>query len=112
MIPGMGGGLDPKKMQGIMKKMGINQEEVDAKRVFIEKEDGNIVVENPQVVKITMQGQSSFQVSGEIREEEAGVSEEDVGMVVEKTGKTREEAERALEETGGDIAEAIVKLTG
>ena len=42
----MFGGIDPKKMQAMMKQMGIKQEEIDAKRVIIEKSDGRIIIEN------------------------------------------------------------------
>jgi len=101
--------MNPKKMQGLMKQMGINQDEIEADRVVIEKGDGNIVIENPKVMKITMQGQESFQVTGDIKEEE-GFNEGDVKMIMEKTGKSEDEAKKALEETS-DIAEAIVKLS-
>ena len=107
------GGLDPKKMKGMMKKLGIDQEDVDANRVIIEKNDGGkIVVDNPSVTKIRMKGQDSFQIAGEVHEEglEEGTSEEDIKLVAEKTGKSEEEAKKVLEETG-DIAEAIVKLS-
>ena len=36
MFPGLGGGLNSKKMQAMMKQMGIGQEEIDASRVVIE----------------------------------------------------------------------------
>jgi nascent polypeptide-associated complex subunit alpha len=111
MIPGMGG-MDPKKMQGMLKKMGINQEEVEASRVIIEKSDGGkIIVSEPNIQKITMQGQVSFQVAGQVSEEGEGISEEDVNLVAQKTGKSEAESKKALEECGGDIAEAIVKLS-
>lgn len=111
MLPGMGG-LNPKKMNALMKQMGINQEEIDASRVTIEKTGGDkLVIDNPNVTRITMQGQESWQITGEAHEEEgAGVNEADVVLVMEKTGKTKEEALAALEEMG-DIAEAIVKLS-
>lgn len=107
------GGLDPKKMQALMKQMGIKNEEIDAVRVVIECSDKNIIVEPASVQKIVMQGQQTFQVAGEIREEnkEESIKEEDVALVAEKTGKSEEEARSALEETKGDIAEAIVKLS-
>jgi len=106
---GLGGGLDPKKMKAVMKQMGINQEDVDARRVVIEKDDGNIIIENPSVQKIIIQGQTSFQIAGDIKEEE-GIKEEDVKLVMEKTGKSEEEARKALENANGDIAEAILNL--
>lgn len=99
-------------MQGMMKKMGIAQEEIDASRVIIECEDRNIIIENPSVMKIKMQGNESFQISGEVSEEEnSAFSEEDVQIVMDKTGKSKEDVVEALEEAEGDIAEAIVKLS-
>ena len=106
----MFGGIDPKKMQAMMKQMGIKQEEIPALRVIIEKEDGKIVIDNPNVQKIVMQGQESWQITGEAREEKEGFSDDDVNMVMEKTGKSRDEVESVLEETG-DLAEAILKLS-
>ncbi len=105
------GNLNPKKVQAMMKQMGIDQEEIEADRVIIEKPNGRIVIANPNVVKINMQGQESFQITGEVREEEAGIREEDIKLVMEKTGKNEKEAKKALEESNGDIAEAIVKLS-
>ena len=114
MFPGLGG-MDPKKMAGMMKQLGIDQDELEVERVVIEKSDGSqIIVSEPSVQKITMKGQVSFQVSGEVSEEEGveeGVSEDDVKLVVEKTGKSEEEVRKVLEEVEGDIAEAIVKLS-
>lgn len=107
------GGLDPKKMKGMMKQLGIEQEEIDASKVIIEKIDGGkIVIEEPQVVRVSMKGQNSYQISGEEVEEssEVGITEEDVKLVMEKTGKNADESRNAIEETG-DIAEAIVKLS-
>ena len=69
------------------------------------------LIKNPQVMKIEMQGNVSFQISGNVKEVEKEVfSVEDVNMVVEKTGKTKEEAIKALKESEGDIAEAIMAL--
>lgn len=105
--------INPKQMQAMMKQLGMKQDEIDALRVVIECADKNIIVEPASVQKITMQGQSSFQIAGEIREENKAESirEEDVEMVAEKTGKSKEEAESALKESGGDIASAIIKLS-
>ena len=40
----MFGGLDPKKMQAMMKQMGISQQEIDTSKVVIEKADGNKII--------------------------------------------------------------------
>jgi len=102
-------GLNPKKMQAMMKQMGISQEEIPSSRVIIEKEDNTkIIIENPSVTRIKMQGQESFQISGDVGEE-VGFDENDIDTIIEKTGCSREEAEKALNETG-DLAEAILKL--
>ncbi len=102
-------GMDPKRMQQLMKQMGINSEEVDARSVVIETGEGKLIVENPQVVKIIAQGQVSFQISGTVRSE-SSVSAEDVKMVAEQAGASEQDARAALESCNGDIAEAIMKL--
>src|SRR3989344_4290330 len=90
--------LDPKKMQAVMKQMGIAQEEIDANRVVIECDDKNIIINNPSVIKIKMQRQSNFQISGDISEENLEEdSEEDIKTIMEKTGCSEEDAKQALE---------------
>ena len=111
-------GMNAKKMQGMMKKMGISQTQLNVKRVVFEMDDGNLVIDEPSVLRVMMQGQETYQVSGEAREvssEELVVgselfSDEDVAMVVEKSGKSEDEVRAALEESDGDIAEAIMSL--
>ena len=113
MFPGMGG-LNPKKMQSMMKQLGMSQDEIEAKRVIIEKEDGTkIVFEDPSVTKMNIQGSDMFQITGDFREEtqELGsFSEEDIKTVIEKTGANEEDSKKTLEETG-DLADAILKLS-
>lgn len=106
-------GVNPKQMQAMMKQMGIKQEEIEVERVILEGSDKRVIIEPAAVVKIVMQGQQSWQVTGEAREEakEEGISDADIEMVAEKTGKGKEEARKALEESKGDLAEAIVKLS-
>ena len=111
MFPGLGG-LNPKKMQQVMKQMGISQEEIDASRVIFEKNNNSkIIIENPSVTKIKMQGQDSFQIMGDIKEEseELKISEEDIKRVMEKTNCSEQKARETLEKTG-DLAEAILEL--
>jgi nascent polypeptide-associated complex subunit alpha len=103
--------VDPKKMQAMMKQMGIAQEEIDAERVIIETADKNIVIENPSVMKIKMQGQTSFQISGDVKEEEKHNTEEDIQTIMEKTGCSEEEALQALKNSNNDLAEAILSLS-
>lgn len=112
MFPGLG---NPKQMQGMLKKMGISQEDVSAERVIIEKADGDkIVIENPSVTKIKMQGNESFQISGdvsEIQEEPELFNEEDVKTVMNQTGASEETVKEVLEKNNGDLAETILELS-
>jgi nascent polypeptide-associated complex subunit alpha len=114
----MFGGIDPKKIQSMMKQMGIAQVAIDASKVIIEKsEGGRIIINNPQVMKVKMQGQENFQISGEISEEneeeenEDEKLEEDIKSIVEQTGVSKEIAAIELEKNDGDIAETIIALT-
>ena len=109
MMPGM----NPKQMAGMMKKMGISQEDIPAEKVTIEKTDGSkTIITEPSVQKIKMQGQETFQIAGMIHEEQAevGISEEDVKTIIEKTGVSEELARASLEKTG-DLAESILELS-
>ena len=93
-----------------MKQMGMSQEQINASRVIIEKSDNsNIIIENPSVMKLKIQGQETFQISGEVREE-SGISEEDIRTIVEKTGASEEKARETLEKTG-DLAGSILELS-
>jgi len=111
MIPGLSG-LNPKKMQGLMKQMGISQDEIPTSKVTIEKPDNTkIIFESPSVSKINMQGQEIWQVVGNAKEEsEELFTEQDVKTVIEKTQCTKHQAQEVLESTKGDLAEAILEL--
>ncbi|RLE48019.1 nascent polypeptide-associated complex protein [Candidatus Woesearchaeota archaeon] len=108
--------LNPRDIQKAMQRFGIQQQDIPAKRVIIEQEDKNLVINDPKVAKVNMMGEEVFQVSGEITEEEKDtkpeIDEEDIKTVMEQAKATKEEAKTAIEEAGGDLAKAILKLTG
>ena len=104
-------GLDPKKISSMMKQLGMKQEDIPAERVIIETSEKNIIIENPQVAKIIMQGQESFQITGQVSEIEKGISEQDIKQVMEKTKVSRDKAEKALKDSKGYLAEAILSLS-
>ena len=107
-------GVDPRMMKKAMKRLGMSQEEIDAQQVIIKTPGKNIIINNPSVMKVHMQGEDSFQITGEISEESADtkptISEDDVQTVMEQTGASEVEAKNAIEEANGDLAEAIMKL--
>ncbi len=113
MIPGLGGrGMNPKKMKGMLRSMGINVEEIDGvEEVIIRTVDKDIVLSNASVAVMEAQGNRTYQVSGEAEERpRLVIPEGDVELVSAQTGASPEDARSALVEAGGDLAAAILKL--
>lgn len=107
--------MNPSQMRKMMQQFGIKNEEIDSARVLIEKTDGSVIeILEPSVIAIDMQGQKSFQISGKVSEKAgsgAATEKSDADVVAEQTGCSKEEAQKALDESNGDLAEAIMKLT-
>lgn len=110
MIPGM----NPRAMRQAMKRLGIQQHEIEATEVIIRTPEKEIVINNPQVAKVNMMGQETFQIIGEVEErelnKEAEISEEDIKTVMEQTGAEKEKAKEAIKKHNGDLAAAIMEL--
>ena len=110
---GIPGGRDAMRA---MQKMGMQVKEIEgAKEVVIITNDKRIIIEEPSVAAVTLQGQQIYQITGGTQKEEPlteveTVSEEDARLVSEQAGVGMEEAKKALESTGGDLARAIVQL--
>jgi len=105
--------IDRRQMERAMRQMGVKMDELEGVReVVIKLADREIVIPNAQVTRTDMAGQRSYQVSGQEfeRKPESEPSEDDVKLVMEQAGVEREAAMQVLKETGGDIAEAILKL--
>lgn len=109
-------GRDAKRM---MQKMGMKIDEIDGvTEVLIRTVTREIIIEEPVVTSVVVQGQRMYQVTGGSAHERAPsaeaaqpeVPEEDVNLVIAQTGKTVDEAKVALKESGGDLAEAILRL--
>ncbi len=108
MIPGM----NPNQLKKIMKM--LNAKELDVSEVIFHMSDGSKKkVESPEVTVMNLMGEKIIQVKGELQdvEEKPKITDDDIKLVAEKAQVSEEEARRALEETNGDIAEAILKLT-
>ncbi len=107
-------GINPRDMQKAMKKLGMQQQDIDALAVIIRTKDEDIIIRNPSVQKVNMAGQVSYQVSGEEQvrklEQEPEISEEDIKTVMEQSNVSKEKAEKALKENQGDLAAAILSL--
>jgi nascent polypeptide-associated complex subunit alpha len=102
--------LNPKQMEKAMKRMGVQQKEIPATEVIIKTEDKDLIIKDPQVMKVNMMGQESLQITGEIQEIETKVKQEDIDTVAEQANVSKEEAQAALEKSNGDLAQAILSL--
>ena len=60
---------------------------------------------------INMMGQNTFQVIGEYEEKQiSSYNDDDIKTVIEETNCSKETAIKALENSNGDIAEAILHI--
>lgn len=96
-------------MKKMMQKMGIKQEEIEASEVIIKTSEKNLIIKNPNILKINMGGQDSLQITGEMTEE-SNISEEDISTVAEQADVSKKDARKSLEEHNGDLAETILDL--
>ncbi len=99
----------------MMQRMGLSMEGIsDVEEVIIRSSRKEIIVENPEVTVLDLHGQKIFQVTGQVTEKkiekEIEIPDEDVKLVADQTGRSMEEARKALEETDGDLARAILLL--
>ena len=77
-------------------------------------EDKELVIPNAEVSLMNVMGQETYQVTGKAHEvaidEELVIPDEDIEMVANQANVSEDEAKAALEDTNGDLAEAILKL--
>ncbi|WP_321506991.1 nascent polypeptide-associated complex protein [uncultured Methanoregula sp.] len=110
MLPG---NINPRQMKAMMKKLGMNVEQIeDVQSIVIRTPKGNWVFDSAEVSAMTMQGTTSYQITGEPRfiPAEIEIPAEDITMVAAQANVPVEKAKEALVATKGDIAEAIMRL--
>ena len=109
-------GMNPRAMEQAMRKMGIVQVDIPATEVIIRTKEKDYVFIQPQVAKVNMMGQDTYQVIGKAVERaritEVEINQDDINTVVSQTNVDAETAKKVLKETKGDIAAAIMKLQG
>ncbi len=117
-MPGMGR-MNPRMMKKLQKQLQNSTEEIDATEVIIRTKDKEIYFNNPSVSSMNMMGQQSYQIVGEPHErglddgeETSSIPDEDIDLVASQAGVSKEKAKDALEECGGEPAEALIKLMG
>ena len=119
--------MDSRRARRMMKQMGMNMDELgDIKRVILQGDNKEVVIEGPQVTSINVQGTKMYQVAGgretERKIQAAGaveaapveeplvLPEEDILLVAQQANVSIEKARAALENSDGDLAQAIIKL--
>ena len=110
MIPG----INPRHAKQMMKKMGMQQEDLEATEVIIRTPDKEIVFSQPSVAKVKMMGQETWQISGDFEERAIDsspeINEEDVKTVMEQADVSEDAAKEAIDKHSGDLAAAIMEL--
>lgn len=110
----MPGRMNPRQMKQMMRRLGINVTEIEnVEKITIRTDKKDYIFDKAEVTIMDAQGSKTYQISGtpHIVDRKEETPDEDIKLVMEQTGKNREEAKKALKETKGDIAEAILKLT-
>jgi nascent polypeptide-associated complex subunit alpha len=106
--------INPREANRMMQRMGMQVEQIDGvTRVIIESASKRIVIDDPEVAVVKVQGQTVYQVGGGTAREEgpAGASsQDDAKLVASQAGVSVEEAAKALRQSGGDLAQAIILL--
>ena len=108
--------ISPRAARRMMQRMGLSMTPLEAEEVIIKTKDKEIIVQNPEVSVLEVQGQRIFQVvGGEVsekkREKAISIPEEDVQLVAQQANVSLDQARAALEQAGGDLARAILLLT-
>lgn len=104
-----------RQLRRMFDKMGLDMVQLeDVEEVIIRTGKRELIIKKPTVTEIKTQDSIIYQViGGEIEEvkKTKKFNEEDIMLVIQQTGVSREKAEKALEESEGDIARAILSLT-
>jgi nascent polypeptide-associated complex subunit alpha len=107
--------MDNRQARRAMERLGINMKEIpDVQEVIIKTSDKEMHIKGASVSEVNAQGNRIFQVMGEVEEvavEKKAFNEEDVLLVQQQANVSRERAVAALDESGGEVARAILKLT-
>ena len=110
--------VNPREAKRMMQRMGMSMDSIpEVNQVIVKTATKDIIIDEPEVAMLNMQGQKIYQVMGGrvsekavVVEKKLAIPDEDIQLVSGQTGKSVEEAKKALEESGGDLAKAILLL--
>lgn len=113
----MSGRLRDSDIKRVMRQMGIAPQQIeDAKEVIIVCDDREIIITAPNVIRLSVQGQTVYQIMGtenitrKSSDVPLNVNSEDVEFIATQAGVTPEKAKEALVKANGDVAQALIKL--
>ena len=110
----MPGNINPRQMNQMMRKLGISVKNIDnVEKIIIQTDTKEYVFKDAEVTVMDAKGSKTYQITGNpiIKDRSDDTLKEDIQLVMDQTGKSEEEAKKALEDSNGDIAEAILKLS-
>ncbi len=110
----MPGNINPRQMNQMMRRLGISVKNIDnVEKIIIQTDTKEYIFKEAEVTVMDAKGQKTYQIIGNpiIRDRSDDTLKEDIKLVMDQTGKSEEEAKKALEESNGDIAEAILHLS-
>ncbi len=102
--------MNPKKMERLMKQLGMNVRPLAADEVIIKFGGYQIRITEPEVAVMNVMGKNVYQITGKEKKELLEPKEEDIKLVMEKTGKDRKTVVEKLKELNNDLARAIIEL--
>lgn len=107
--------MGDRQTRRMMDRMGINMKEIpDVQEVIIKTSSKELHITGASVSEVNAQGNRIFQVMGDVEEvekEQKKFSEEDILLVQQQANATREKAIAALEQSDGEVARAILRLS-
>lgn len=111
-----GGRGDNRQTRRMLEKMGVNLEEIpDVEEVVIRTATKELIIKKANVSQLKGKGGNIYQVMGdnveEVTREKPKYKADDILLVAQQANVSSERAIVALEESGGDLAQAILKLT-
>ncbi len=110
----MPGNINPRQMNQMMRRLGISVKNIDnVEKIIIQTDSKEYIFKDAEVTVMDAKGQKTYQITGNpiIRDRSDDTLKKDIKLVMDQTGKSEEEAKKALEDSNGDIAEAILKLS-
>lgn len=120
--------MDSRNARRMMQRMGMQMQEINGvTRVIIQSPGKEIVIEQPTVTSINVQGQKMYQVLGgkaverspqaavvqdaaPMEKPSVQIPEEDVLLVAQQAKVSMEKARETLAKCEGDLAKAILML--